>query len=693
MKSKISIVFLCLIVFILNIKNVKAEELKYCFNIEREISITENTIYISDNILISYNNDSMIIETSNGDLLINDKYEKYSYINNQLYIISPNSVYLVNLSLLSYHNINLEQTNSDVYIDDYIYVVGDYNNNPKITILDYDLNILKEKVYEGKGIGRFTKIIKVKGLLVGIIEKDAFYDSEYFYKVGNKDDYKSVILTLSNSLDIQDIYYFNEYETKEVVNSLCIDDNINVVLKAGHKSYFYEFDYSLSLLTRRCIDVDNNQIYFINNTKNVDLFCINSLEQFKLAIIDKEELKDIYVHIGNVNNFGLTEGGFYYTSEGKIYVISEYHIDYINTLILDKITYDEKNMNHFKVTSFFEDLTFNLVSTNPFHQHMMSGEYIAKYVSKNKFGSNIFIETPLEVRDFVNIIDGGVYNINTKLFFFGSAFLNNKQINNGHTLDEAGDYELVIKDVNNNEKIYKFNVKDDYYKDNDNYVIEVDYIVQKSSDINVVLILEQNVEEVNKLIINDQEYFEYTLDNNTLSINIDGSNKWGYHELVINKIVVDKQEISINKRFTILTKKDMPNINLYTDVNNDEYIINLDIVDKDLSIVDIYEENNIYYVSYELGDGILKKEYLFEIVGNNIDVTKEFDENKMRFKIKRNDNLEKIIINEKNIYKKINNSINQNIILVTIISSIIVLIITTFTLIFKYIKRRKTNRI
>lgn len=693
MKSKISIVFLCLFVFVINIKNVNAEEPKYCFNIEREISITENTIYISDNILISYNNDSMIIETSNGDLLINDKYEKYSYINNQLYIISPNSVYLVNLSLLSYHNINLEQTNSDVYIDDYIYVVGDYNNNPKITILDYDLNILKEKVYDGKGIGRFTKIIKVKGLLVGIIEKDAFYDSEYFYKVGNKDDYKSVILTLSNSLDIQDIYYFNEYETKEVVNSLCIDDNINVVLKAGHKSYFYEFDYSLSLLTRRCIDVDNNQIYFINNTKNVDLFCINSLEQFKLAIIDKEELKDIYVHIGNVNNFGLTEGGFYYTSEGKIYVISEYHIDYINTLILDKITYDEKNMNHFKVTSFFEDLTFNLVSTNPFHQHMMSGEYIAKYVSKNKFGSNIFIETPLEVRDFVNIIDGGVYNINTKLFFFGSAFLNNKQINNGHTLDEAGDYELVIKDVNNNEKIYKFNVKDDYYKDNDNYVIEVDYIVQKNSDINVVLILEQNVEEVNKLIINDQEYFEYTLDNNTLSINIDGSNKWGYYELVINKIVVDKQEISINKRFTILTKKDMPNINLYTDVNNDEYIINLDIVDKDLSIVDIYEENNIYYVSYELGDGILKKEYLFEIVGNNIDVTKEFDENKMRFKIKRNDNLEKIIINEKNIYKKINNSINQNIILVTIISSIIVLIITTFTLFFKYIKRRKTNRI
>lgn len=693
MKSKISIVFLCLFVFVLNIKNVKAEEPKYCFNIEREISITENTIYISDNILISYNNDSMIIETSNGDLLINDKYEKYSYINDQLYIISPNSVYLVNLSLLSYYNINLEQTNSDVYIDDYIYVVGDYNNNPKITVLDYDLNILKEKVYDGKGIGRFTKIIKDKGLLVGIIEKDAFYDSEYFYKVGNKDDYKSVILTLSNSLDIQDIYYFNEYETKEVVNSICIDDNINVVLKAGYKSYFYEFDYSLSLLTRRCIDVDNNQIYFINNIKNVDLFCINSLEQFKLAIIDKEKLKDIYVHIGNVNNFGLTEGGFYYTSEGKIYVISEYHIDYINTLILDKITYDEKNMNHFKVTSFFEDLTFNLVSTNPFHQHMMSGEYIAKYVSKNKFGSNIFIETPLEVRDFVNIIDGGVYNINTKLFFFGSAFLNNKQINNGHTLDEAGDYELVIKDVNNNEKIYKFNVKDDYYKDNDNYVIEVDYIVQKNSDINVVLILEQNVEEVNKLIINDQEYFEYTLDNNTLSINIDGSNKWGYHELVINKIVVDKQEISINKRFTILTKKDMPNINLYTDVNNDEYIINLDIVDKDLSIVDIYEENNIYYVSYELGDGILKKEYLFEIAGNNIDVTKEFDENKMCFKIKRNDNLEKIIINEKNIYKKINNSINQNIILVTIISSIIVLIITTFTLFFKYIKRRKTNRI
>lgn len=714
MKSKKILVFIFLfvsIVLTLNFRNnVNAyHNNKYKFTLEDTITLdTVNGIYICSNLYISYHDSNINIYSLTGNLTINDKYVCHYYDNNNLYICSSDTLYIVNLKLLSYKEIFLEFNLNNLYVDEYIYLVGDIHNNPCIYLMNNQGDMIKSKIYEGSGFATFKTIDQINDDFVITGEKNAFFDNPDFLKVGNINERKSFVFVFDKTLKKLNDYYFNEYTEYEVISQVVIDSNINIILSTSSYDVYYQFNNDLTLSNYLKFDSINKYLY-VQNILNEMLFIKEDISSFEIGFFHENSFTPIFSLNYRLNNFDITNGLLVLNYNNSLNLYSEYHIDRCDTLVLTKIKYEYDSTNHFEVNSFFETLTFKLDKYTPFHIHMISGEYNASYISKNMFGSNIFLQTKVIVKDFVNIIDGGIYNKGLMLQFFGDASLNGESIHNGHTIEEVGEYELTIKNVNQITKTYKFKVVDNYYKDNDHYVIDVDYLLDKQEEVVLMFELSSN-KTVRYFIVNNNHYNNFYQEDNFVYLKINALSDYGYQNIYINSIITD-EEITINKDLTILTRKSLPVLDISSS-NNDIYQINVKYEDVDNTFVDIYfkedSTNEIKSTSlkntsniassgklilcYELGDGIILEETLFVLEGQDIKYDVEFHDDEIIIKVYPKESLKKILINDNNIYHSTSDNTNLYICIITVISSLLVVVITILVLIIKR-KRRKVNRI
>lgn len=714
MKSKKILVFIFLLVSIvltLNFRNnVNAyHNNKYKFTLEDTITLdTVNGIYICSNLYISYHDSNINIYSLTGNLTINDKYVCHYYDNNNLYICSSDTLYIVNLKLLSYKEIFLEFNLNNLYVDEYIYLVGDIHNNPCIYLMNNQGDMIKSKIYEGSGFATFKTIDQVNDDFVITGEKDAFFDNPDFLKVGNINERKSFVFVFDKTLKKLNDYYFNEYTEYEVISQVVIDSNINIILSTSSYDVYYQFNKDLTLSNYLKFDSINKYLY-VQNILNEMLFIKEDISSFEIGFFQENSFTPIFSLNYRLNNFDITNGLLVLNYNNSLNLYSEYHIDRCDTLVLTKIKYEYDSTSHFEVNSFFETLTFKLDKYTPFHIHMISGEYNASYISKNMFGSNVFLQTKVIVKDFVNIIDGGIYNKGLMLQFFGNASLNGESIHNGHTIEEVGEYELTIKNVNQITKTYKFKVVDNYYKDNDHYVIDVDYLLDKQEEVVLKFELSSN-KTVRYFIVNNNHYNNFYQEDNFVYLKINALSDYGYQNIYINSIITD-EEITINKDLTILTRKSLPALDISSS-NNDIYQINVKYEDVDNTFVDIYfkeySSNEIKSTSlkntsniassgklilcYELGDGIILEETLFVLEGQDIKYDVEFYDDEIIIKVYPKESLKKILINDNNIYHSTSDNTNLYICIITVISSLLVVVITILVLLIKR-KRRKVNRI
>lgn len=576
----------------------------------QSIILKENEDNINVENIINYNDKHIIIK--NDTITFDKEIIKGNLIahkinTNKLYLIvkdAKNYLYLIKDNKITKQiEIIMDSPKAISLCNNSIIIGGSNNNNMSIEKYDETLLLLDNINYIGNGMQMCNQLICIDGYIyVGGI-KDAISENKYFKNVGSKNEIKTFIFKLDEDLNLIKDAYFNELMEKEILKDLYqYQDNIGVVIQ-GDKNYNYVLDKNLNMVSRANIK-ENVHIVQTNKKHGIgQLYLYQSPNYIKLEIQKNNIVETINMTEGTYINHYVNKGilYIYYLYNETIYLqeLSEYHIDYLETLYLDYFDYDETTLNHFQVDSYLEDLTTKIDNISPYFVRNQNGKYEITYFLTRENNDEIIIKTPLIVRDYVNIRDGLVYPLGYQLFFFGNAKLNNKSINNGASLNTEGLQTLEITNANGEIKTYSFTVVDSYYKTINLPTMQTDFVMDK----NATLWLSLGTKEVKSIAVNGINVGKIRKINNEYWAEINKENtpeliKVGYQKLVITEIQYSDNEIDkVNYSIILCVNKDNPNYVIQETNDKQKLNLKIDVNDEDQSltnvIVDVYQNNKI----------------------------------------------------------------------------------------------------
>lgn len=576
----------------------------------QSIILKENEDNINVENIINYNDKHIIIK--NDTITFDKEIIKGNLIahkinTNKLYLIvkdAKNYLYLIkDNKIIKQIEIIMDSPKAISLCNNSIIIGGSNNNNMSIEKYDETLQLLDNINYIGNGMQMCNQLICIDGYIyVGGI-KDAISENKYFKNVGSKNEIKTFIFKLDEDLNLIKDAYFNELMEKEILKDLYqYQDNIGVVIQ-GDKNYNYVLDKNLNMVSRANIK-ENVHIVQTNKKHGIgQLYLYQSPNYIKLEIQKNNIVETINMTEGTYINHYVNKGilYIYYLYNETIYLqeLSEYHIDYLETLYLDYFDYDETTLNHFQVDSYLEDLTTKIDNISPYFVRNQNGKYEITYFLTRENNDEIIIKTPLIVRDYVNIRDGLVYPLGYQLFFFGNAKLNNKSINNGASLNTEGLQTLEITNANGEIKTYSFTVVDSYYKTINLPTMQTDFVMDK----NATLWLSLGTKEVKSIAVNGINVGKIRKINNEYWAEINKENtpeliKVGYQKLVITEIQYSDNEIDkVNYSIILCVNKDNPNYVIQETNDKQKLNLKIDVNDEDQSltnvIVDVYQNNKI----------------------------------------------------------------------------------------------------
>lgn len=518
-----------------------------------DVCIDQNNIYI----LINCNDDSTIFKFSQTTKKIN-----------------------------SFEQKKIKFTTIEIY-QQLIIVGGCDNNDAVIYLFDSHLQLLDTYCYGGEGYEAISMIRVSDKAIYLSIEKSGISNNSGFVNIGTKEQIKSIIIKLDTEFKIDEIFYFNHQQNVEIVFDMFVTKKqVEVVLKVDNDYFYYLFDLDLKLLTYKQVILNYayEDLYFLLNYKsNSDcLFLEYYQDQIALKLNnDKEEIYNFMTN-GIIKDICINQGLLYLyiiqDQKLKIVSLSEYEIIKNDPIIINRYhsTYDFNQ--YLVVESYFEDLVFKEKNMNPYFSNTISGIYTITYEAVKENQDSILISGELVVETYTNFINNGVYPKGKKLEFFGNAVMNNKIIYNGTTLDEVGMYEIEITDANQKTTKYQLYIVDNYYREiND---VNLEYEINTAKDAFVSYQLSDEIEIID-LIINNQSYDNYVLEDGLLTINfLRNNNCFSYQ---IDKIIYlengEEKVLNINRIVDICYLKKVPIIDVNKTVTKDNLIINLNIVD------------------------------------------------------------------------------------------------------------------
>lgn len=576
----------------------------------QSIILKENEDNINVENIINYNDKHIIIK--NDTILLDKEIIKGNLIahkinTNKLYLIvkdAKNYLYLIKDNKITKQiEIIMDSPRAISLCNNSIIIGGSNNNNMSIEKYDETLQLLDSINYIGNGIQMCNQLICIDGYIYAGGIKDAISGNKYFKNVGSKNEIKTFIFKLDEDLNLIKDAYFNELMEKEILKDLYqYQDNIGVVIQ-GDKNYNYVLDKNLNMVSRANIK-ENVHIVQTNKKHGIgQLYLYQSPNYIKLEIQKNNIVETINMTEGTYISHYVNKGilYIYYLYNETIYLqeISEYHIDYLETLYLDYFDYDETTLNHFQVDSYLEDLTTKIDNISPYFVRNQNGKYEITYLLTRENNDEIIIKTPLIVRDYVNIRDGLVYPLGYQLFFFGNAKLNNKSINNGASLNTEGLQTLEITNANGEIKTYNFTVVDSYYKTINLPTMQTDFVMDK----NATLWLSLGTKEVKSITVNGINVGKIRKINDEYWAEINKANtpeliKVGYQKLVITEIQYSNNEIDkVNYSMILCINKDNPNYAIQEINDKQKLNLKVDVSDEDQSltnvIVDVYQNNKI----------------------------------------------------------------------------------------------------
>ncbi len=595
------LLFIFTLFYMIPNKNIKAEE-KYNYQQKEEVTL-ENT-----NVDSMYNNETFQV----GNEIYIKKYNiiksgilvDYFERNEYIYIIYKNSdkCYLEQLNT-SGETLKKEIINQEVkdacVLNKKIYLVGTRYNNA--TIFIYNENLEQETIYDYGGDGyeeyNHVEVVNDKLYLFGL--KDGISHNSVFKNVGNVTDKKSFIVTLDDNYKIDKSLYINYQTSNEIISNIILNNKIYFTVSTNNDKYQYRINKDLEV--EECFkisDFNTNDVILLNNIdmekykiyvyqNDIDLYFdvfTNKLEYSYKITNNKENIKLLYIE--NINGYL----DIYYKENNNIikYSLCEYHIIKKDN---KKVEYNDstyKDVNHFKIESFFTKLEFKYNDElNKNINLSKAKEYNASYIATvDKF--EIIVTTPYIVLPYINVINEGIYERGYILNFSDELYINDNIVYPGEVLNQTG--LVKVKHVSNETNEFNIYVEDSYYKDFDINQKYVDVELSIGSIYQYKLELSE-YKEVKNIYVNDIIYPFIQKDNIiTIDFKSEESNK--IKEYNINYIeYIDGTIYNINEKIKIKTLKKLPVIDIYYM----EDMLTYNILDYDKSITDViikYYDNN-----------------------------------------------------------------------------------------------------
>lgn len=527
--------------------------------------------------------------------IIDDKIISFHLLGNKLYFLTSNKIITKEQDKYSTHYLESGTEYLNFYpSSDAIYLCGKSNNDAYFAIYNNNYQKLAEIELGGEGREEFVEVYPHQDGFILIGEKDSTSHLSPFKNVGQANTRKVFMIYLEDD-QIHNEVYFDGILDSETLSKVSYQEDTITILLSSHQ--IYQLDYQLQL-----IPIANYQIKpdtFVITSKGEMVFL--AVKDNVLVVNDQPLVKGLledevlYSWLENGNLKLITKKA----NELLQFKISEYHIISNQPLVYDRYNYDSENLDNFQIESYFEELTKTIIAYDPHYIRQIDGEYQIKYQVVKEDKTSFIIEGKMLIKSFVNIINNGVYAPNKELIFFGRGKLNGKEIFNGYKITEPGPYELILTNVNNQQTTYNFIVVEGYYKEDLVVTCESDYETLINEDAVIQLELNKAI-DIRQIIINNQEYHDFQVEDKLLIINLPGKSFYSIDQYQINKIIYydnNYHELVINKIFTVKNLKPAPTINLQQEVNQNRISLKYQIEDEAQSIfyvkTEIYEQNNL----------------------------------------------------------------------------------------------------
>ena len=573
-------------------------------DIKQTIIVKENVDNNNIQTIIDYNDNNVIVKKDSvklnneviyGDLIdyVIDKKIIYLLIhfdeNNYLYKMD-------NSKILKVVELKMDSPKSICLYDDNIIVGGASNNNMSLDMYNVKLELVETITYKGEGYQTCMKLMVLDSYIYVVGIKNGIANNKYFKNVGNKNELKTFIFKFDRKLNLIKDAYFNELADKEIVEDLYIYGSQIGLLIRGDKTYNYVLDINLNLISRVIVKEYSKVIQTKKLTPNSQLYIYQSPNYINIEMYCNDKTDVIYRQEGTYINHYVDKGvlKLYYLCNDVVYLkeISEYHINKLETKYLDYFDYDETNLSHISIDSYLEDLTISIDNISPYFMRNQNGKYEITYLVNRENEEEITVKTPLVVKDYVNIKEGLIYPTGYQLFFFGTAKLNNKSVNNGTILSEEGKQVLEITDANGNVKTYTFKVVSGYYKTLYVPTMSGKYEMEQSDS----LLLCVGRKKVKSVVINENEVGKIHKINEDYFVEVSAETtpdliKVGYQKINITKLIYDDNTTQdVKHSFVINVKKCAPICNIQEAMNDQKLNLNIDITDYDQNISDVVVE-------------------------------------------------------------------------------------------------------
>lgn len=484
-----------------------------------------------------------------------------------------------------------------------IYAFGDIDDDAAVISFDLEGNDINQFVIGGLQKETFLDGFVINDELFLIGKKDSVSHESELLNVGLPNTEKIFMISCDLSLDEKknEIYFNQIKESEEYVDYLIFNNNIYIHLN----SCILKLNLELELVSQEFeVECDLDSKYFLVIANNKVLKIRD--HQGKITI-DNQLLSTIPGDIINMNVYnGNLEIYSINKKEIHFYKISEYHISKNEPVVANRYNPEINFQNKLIVESYFENLEISVGSLDPVLPKNIDGKYQLSYEITKEDGNIFVVEGEYELKPYVNIVDGGIYQPLKELFFYGNASLNGTTIYNGYKVKEEGNYTLTLTNANGIVTTYLFQIINEYYKDDDSVTIEADINIEKNRNYSISIDYKGiNKSQVKSLWINDEKYSNFVITDNKIIINLVSDSKYGIKNIHIDKIEYENNGIKehiINKNYLVRTIKDNPKIILNKDIRNQKIQLDFEFDDQDKTInylkTEIYKGNNLVMINY-----------------------------------------------------------------------------------------------
>lgn len=560
-------------------------------------SCTKARIINDDYLAIEKKNKSYLYNKTKNILLGEGSLVDSFIYNEVIYTIvikdDTSLLYSYNTSTHDIDYISMDKTiiNSYQVFNSDIFLLGTKSEDSYIAVINDDFEIDEEFNYGGKGYEEITNSFILDDHLCLCIYKSGISLDSEFINTKTKDDYVSIICELDSDFDVINTFYFNEEANIEKIEQInCSNSIIDIILKADSNKYYYSLDNSFKIITKELIE--NDTFYLLPNYKTNRLLLTIKEKDKTISLNESDTVIKTLSERGTIFDLKVIKGELYLyivnSSSGKLFKINEYEVIQNDNTIITYSSYNTPKDDHFKAESFFETLDFKLNEsspTTPYLEANIHGTYTLNFESDTLSGRTIKEESTLIIKEFTNFIDNGIYKKGKVLQFFGRAYLNGELINYGHILDKSGEYNLIIKDVNNNEKSYHLIVVDNYYNNEEIINVDADLTVLPLEKCYYTLNLDYDI-VVNSVIINGNSYNRFTQDGRKLCIEFLGKETYSVNNYYLELVNFTKDNVSssfdVYQNIIVTTSK----IDAVLVADRE---LNLDNVNVDVNVTDLYQ--------------------------------------------------------------------------------------------------------